>query len=138
MRTFNLNFEGSYLDDKRYYMPEYAGVYLVYRGTLTDDGKALICKELIYIGQATNIRSRLENHDRREDFLQRADNDEEIFYSCAKCNTNDLDRIENALIYHVQPPLNRNGVFSFPYPDTRIISSGQCALLDKDFTIEGD
>lgn len=136
MRTYNLKFEGSYLDQDRFFMPDYSGVYLVYRGVPTNDGNSLICKELMYIGQASDIRSRIENHDRREDFIQRAENGESVFYSCAKCNPTDLDRIENALIYRMQPPLNNNGILKFPYPDTQIVSTGECALLDKDFTIE--
>lgn len=136
MRTFNLHFEGSILDDKRSSLPTYSGVYLVYCGTLSDDRNFLRCREIIYIGQAEDIRRRHSDHERRKDFLAQLQPGEVLFYSYAKVETALLDRIENALIYHQQPPLNTSGKESYLYPDTEIDSDGQCALLDRQIIVE--
>lgn len=137
MKTFNLTFEGSLLDEDRKNLPTYSGVYLVYRGQLTPDGNSLRCSEIIYIGQAEDIRRRHSAHERRTDFLNSLPDNEVLFYSYAKAELGDLDRIENALIFHTQPSLNEIGKDSFLYPSTEIKSDGQCALLDKDIIVDG-
>ena len=134
MKTFNLHFEGSILDKYRYTLPTYSGVYLVYRGTLSADGKSLHCNEIMYIGQSDNIRQRLFSHNKRTEFLQRLEEGEALFYSWAKVGLNDLDRVESTLIFHVKPELNDLGKEKFLYPSTTIHSSGACARLDRDFT----
>lgn len=134
MKTFNLHFEGSILDKYRYTLPTYSGVYLVYRGTLSSDGKSLHCNEIMYIGQSDNIRQRLFSHNKRAEFLQRLEEGEALFYSWAKVGLNDLDRVESTLIFHRKPPLNDQGKDVFLYPSTTIHSSGACARLDRDFT----
>lgn len=135
MRTFNLHFEGSILDENRSSLPTYSGIYLVYRGKLLLNGTIVHCNEILYIGQSDDIRRRLSVHNKRTEFLQRIKEGEVLFYSYAKADKNDLDRIENALIYNHKPPLNDYGKDSFLYPSTEIVSDGQCALLERDIII---
>lgn len=136
MRTFKLHFEGSILDENRSSLPTYSGVYLVYCGTLSADRKQVSCRTIIYIGQAEDIRRRHSDHERRKDFLEQLLQGEVLFYSYAKVEPALLNRIENALIFHQQPPLNNSGKESYLYPDTEIDSDGQCALLDKQIIVE--
>lgn len=136
MRQYKLYFEGSILDDDRSNLPTYSGIYLVYRGLLTPDKKSLICSDIIYIGQAEDIRRRLSVHNKRTDFLNSLKEGEVLFYSYAKVEQENLDRIENALIYKFKPTLNDNGKDHFPYPSTIIDSDGQCALLPKHIVLE--
>lgn len=137
MRHYNLTFEGSILDKDRRYLPTYSGIYLVYVGSLSEDRKHLICRDIIYIGKAIDIRQRLVVHERRIDFLAELQEGEELFYSYAKVEKDDLDRVESALIYDQQPKLNTEDKFCFPYPATEIVSEGQCALLNKIISLEG-
>jgi len=136
MKQYNLHFEGSLLDDDRSNLPTYSGIYLVYRGTLSPDRKSLRCAQIIYIGQAEDIRRRLSAHNRRTDFLNTLQEGEVLFYSYVKVEQENLDRVENALIYKYKPTLNDNKKDSFPYPSTIIDSDGQCALLPKHIVLE--
>lgn len=136
MKSYNLKFEGSWVDSSRHFMPNYAGVYLVYRGTHNVAQQTVNCAEILYIGQAKDVRQRLSNHEKRNIFSSQLHNGEILFYSCARVSMEDLSRVENALIYKMQPRLNDNLKDSFPYPITRVISEGACALLDKDFTLD--
>ena len=79
MKTYKLTFDGSWSDSIRDELPEYSGVYLVYRGTL--DRGHFLCSEIIYIGQAENIRERHKNHEKRDLFLAKRRANEVIFYS---------------------------------------------------------
>lgn len=137
MRSFRLNFEGSLLDKDRKNLPTYPGIYLVYRGFLMKEINALHCTEIIYIGQAEDIRRRHSAHEKRSAFINTLQKNEVLFYSYAKADLADLDRIENALVYFHKPILNDNGKNTFLYPATEVISEGQCALLERDIIING-
>ena len=136
MKEFRLHFDGSILDENRELLPSYSGVYLVYRGILNSDRKSLHCSEILYIGQAVDIRRRHQNHENRSLFLSKLNPNEVLFYSYAPVESEDLNRVEAALIYKQNPILNTNNKATFPYPATHIISDGQCALLNRDFTVE--
>lgn len=134
MKSFNLHFDGSWSDSIREELPEYSGVYLVYRGTLSHG--SFLCREILYIGQAENIRMRHTKHEKRELFMAELRPGEVLFYSCAPMTKADLDRVENALVFEMHPKLNDKLTESFPYEITTVVSDGQCSLLKKQFTIE--
>ena len=135
MRTFTLHFDGSILDESNMTLPTYSGIYLVYRGVLSADRKSLNCHEIMYIGQSENIRRRITTHTKRAEFIRRLHDGEVLFYSYAKCDMNDINRIENTLIYRMQPALNDQGKGAFLYPSTTVRSDGQCALLEREIII---
>ena len=134
MKTYYLNFEGSWSDRIKHELPDYSGVYLVYRGVL--ERGIYTCHEILYIGQADNIRKRHANHEKLNAFLRELQPNEELFYSCAHVAKNDLDRVENVLVFDTQPRLNDKLKETFPYPMTMIVSEGQCALLHKRIIVE--
>lgn len=134
MKIYNLHFDGSWSDSIREELPEYSGVYLVYRGNF--DRGSFFCREILYIGQAENIRARHTTHEKRDQFLAELRPSEVIFYSCAPVAKADLDRVENALIYAMRPKLNEKLTETFPYDTTTIVSDGQCSLLSRQFTVE--
>ena len=134
MKTYNLKFDGSLADDQRGFLPEYSGIYLVYRGLR--DQKGFLCREILYIGQAENIKARHENHEKHDMFIAELRPKEVIFYSYAPVEKSDLNRVENALVFEMHPKLNDKLTETFPYEKTTIISDGQCALLNKNFTVE--
>lgn len=131
MKIYNLQFDGSWSDELRDQLPEYSGVYLVYRGVREHD--RFVCREILYIGQADNIRARHANHEKHNLFLAECRLDEVLFYSCAPVAKVDLDRVENALIYEMKPRLNDKMKESFPYETTVVKSDGQCSLLNANF-----
>ena len=134
MKTFNLHFDGSWSDSIREELPKYSGVYLVYRGNL--DHGSFLCREILYIGQAENIRSRHTKHEKRGLFTAELRPGEVLFYSCAPVAKDDLDRVENALVFEMHPKLNDKLTEIFPYETTTVASDGQCSLLKKQFTVE--
>lgn len=133
---YNIHFNGSISDNDQAYLPEYGGVYLVYRGIWSEKDKLFFCHEIIYIGKAENIKQRLLSHERRNDFLAACRPGEVIFYSYAEVSPLCFNQVEAALIYHTQPSLNDTGKDSFPYGPTHVVSDGACALLDLDIVVE--
>ena len=70
-------------------------------------------------------------------FIDAAKEGEQICYSYAEVDKQDLDIIENALIFAQKPILNDRLKDSYNYKPAHFNVEGQCALLDyTDFSIE--
>lgn len=137
MEKYNILFRGYRRDCNRAGLPTYSGIYIVYRCTFNQEKQTVRLKELLYIGQAQNIRDRISGHDKREEFFNAAKEGEQICYSYAEVNKQDLDIVENALIYAQKPRLNDKLKDSYNHEPAQFNIEGQCALLDyTDFPIE--
>ena len=66
MEKYNILFRGYRRDCNRAGLPTYSGIYIVYRCTFNQEKQTVSLKELLYIGQAQNIRDRISGHDKRE------------------------------------------------------------------------
>ena len=120
---FSIDIKGYYRDGSRGLFPNYPGVYFVYRGYFVPHLKTVTLKELLYIGESGDIGTRLNNHERRDDFLSYLHADEELFYSFAvtdNLSDNHRQRIEASLIYELCPPLDTSLTESFGYSSTVI------------------
>jgi hypothetical protein len=126
MVEFKLNIQGYYRDEIRGRFPNIACVYFVYRGVLNLEDRTCSLKELIYIGQTSNLNERFSEHEKREDFLSLCERGEMLFYTYAEITSSENSRkhIEAALIYELRPQLNVQAIGSFDYPKTRIIVEG--------------
>lgn len=120
---FILDIQGYYRDLSRKLFPEKSGIYFVYRGYMIPHLKSATLRQLLYIGEATDIGARFANHERRADFLSRLEMDEELFYCFAitdNLSDHQRKRVEAALIYELHPPLNTLSTESFEYDSTLI------------------
>ena len=138
MKTIKLNFEGYWTSKE--VLPEYSGVYCVYRAVpkLDSNGKRTVSlKELIYIGKAEDetIWERHLNHERQEDFEKELREGEVLRYATVEVTT-DIDRVENGLVFKHKPRLNSELRDHFNHPDTHFTITGDAACLTKDFSVE--
>lgn len=136
MKQYNINFKGYRRDSNKATLPHNSGIYMVYRCVHHKDTDKVTLKEIIYIGQAQDLNERLNNHEKYQEFCNQCENGEELCYAYADVSLDDLDIIENALIFAQKPPLNSDFVNSFNYEKTGFLVEGKCALLTyTDFTI---
>lgn len=136
MKCYNINFKGYRRDCYKATLPHYSGIYMVYRCTydLTTNKVTLI--EIIYIGKAVDLWDRINHHDKYIQFLETCASGEEICYAYANVSMDDLDIVENALVFAQKPRLNSDLVDSFNHESAGFLVEGKCALLDyTDFTI---
>lgn len=105
MKDYILNFEGYWRDCNKGGLPTYKGVYLVYRCNYNVQNDTVNLIEIIYIGQAENIHDRHIRHEKEQIFKSQLQEGEELCFSCAKVEQ-DLDLVENALIFAQKPSLN--------------------------------
>lgn len=138
-RIYNLDFRGFTREGKKNTLPDYSGLYFVYRGVRhkgKDNTYTCSLKELLYIGQAENINKRINGeHEHFEDWCSYLDEGEMLYYSTCPVPQYQLDEVEAACIYHAQPPVNTQNKDSYNYNPVKIKTSGRVALIDKEFIV---
>lgn len=134
--TMQLNFRGYWRHVNRGGLPEISGVYAVYRCRYNQTTDKVTLLEIIYIGQTDNIRERLWDHDKYNDFVKELQSGEELCYTCAEVEKNSLDLVENALIFAQKPKLNVLMLNTYNHQPVHIKIDGCCACMRyTDFSI---
>lgn len=134
MKAIELNFEG--YKTSREYLPDYHGIYFVYRVSDIHDnprgGLLGTIEELMYIGKADKqtIKQRHANHEKQPQFDAALLNGESLWYLTAEVSLADIDRVENGLIFKRQPRLNDVLTESFKHPDTHFILKSDKSIAD--------
>lgn len=135
-KKYNVTFKGYRLEENASGLPEYSGIYMAYRCVFSSETNKVTLKELVYIGQAENVKARISSHKCSEDLHDGCLEGEVICYAYASVSLNDLDVVENALIFAQQPRLNQRLKDSFNYGASSFEIEGVCALLKyKNFSI---
>lgn len=132
MDLINLSFQGYWREVNKGGIPSESGIYCVYRCTF--DGKYVNIKELLYIGESFDTRDRIEGHERYYDWTRHLRTGEVLCYSFAPKSVN-RERAEAALIFNHKPVVNSEYKNSFPYPDTKIKTSGSNAGIYDEFIV---
>lgn len=135
MKTISLIFKGYWLETHKDSVPDASGVYCVYAGTYRAETNQVSLRELIYVGESSDVRERLANHERLKDWKRRLRAGETLCYSVATVNTIDRERAEAAVIYRHKPPCNVEYINRFPFENTRIETSGRNCFLEAAFTV---
>jgi hypothetical protein len=134
-KTIELNFDGYYEEEE---LPlnkhKCSGIYVVYAGEEAGGGPELY--RLLYIGESENIAKRpSKDHEKYEDWKNQLMEDEILYFSFAEVDSNYREQAEAALIYHYEPICNEQGIESFNYEKTKIITSGSNVCLEETFTV---
>lgn len=134
-KTISINFEGYWRDVNKGGIPAKSGVYCVYECHYDEGGKTVSLKTLIYIGEAEDVKKRIENHEKRDKWLKYVNSGNELCFSFGAVNITDRQRAEAAMIFKHKPPVNDEYKNSFPFDKTTISLSGKTALLITNFTV---
>lgn len=136
-KTYPQNIEGYIPETYINNIPHYSGVYFVYTGTWNKNENTVFLRQLIYIGTAESINSRLSNHEKINDWKKYLKSGEDLFFSYTQVDEKKRERVEAAYIYKHQPPANTDCKDSFNYDETAIISTGETHALETNFTVKG-
>lgn len=143
MAEYKIHIEGFLPDAGRNNLPEKYGVYLVFRG-VPDGEHGVDLKEIIYIGKADdetfNDRHFKREHERYQDFCDSCKEGETIFYAYIdiESSNQDIDIIENALVFAEQPKLNTQLKDHFQYGETTVHITGCSILQHTDYILIKD
>lgn len=140
-KTYDLDFIGYWQDKNKSDLPHVPGIYCVYEGILQID-KTVLLDRIVYIGEAEDINKRHneKEHEHYKDFVRVCGGSDYVWYSAAEVQGGERERkrVENALIYKLQPELNDKGKDSFNYPKTTITSKGRHRFIPDTFTLGED
>ena len=136
MKTITLKFNGYWREVDKGGVPNQSGIYCVYSCIYNASEKTVRLLRLLYIGESENVRERLINHERLQDWQNALQKGETICYSFAAINENDRERAEAALIYKIKPPFNTEHSRQFNYYPTEIIVEGETRFLLTRFTVQ--
>lgn len=134
-KTYELEFKGYWRDENKGGLPNSSGVYCVYICTFDSQSSTVWLKELIYIGEAGNIRERVANHEKYNQWKKHLTAGQQLCFSASEAASADRERCEAALIFKHKPPENDEYKNSFPFDTTTMKLSGATELLSTYFTV---
>lgn len=136
MHTYKINFQGYWRDINKGNIPAKPGVYLVYRGKYDSSTDTIGLIEIIYIGQGENVQQRIANNEKEELLKQQLRDGEELVYAFAPVKPEELDIIEQSLIFAQKPIVNEAHKEKFEQEEAAFKIDGQCiGLKYTDYTI---
>lgn len=134
MREIVLEFKGYWTEASEDFIPNQSGVYCVYRGVYEPANRRALLKELLYIGESTNVRNRIRNHESKGAWREHLKEGETLCYSFTPL-LYDRNRAEAALINFHKPPENVDYLYDYPYDDTAVFLTGRTLLLTTAFAV---
>ena len=127
MNDYKLQFDNYCWRGNENTAPNVSGIYCVY--SCVKQAGQFFVSELLYIGQAGDLRQRLSQHTTKGDFDRELVNGKVVFYTWALVDGRSLNACEAAMIYHFQPPYNQQCRNSFTgHGITSVESSGRWAF----------
>ena len=109
---------------------------MVYRCTHNEQENTVSLKKLLYIGEAEQVRERIEGHEKKKEWKSKLLPGEQLCFSFAPVTNPDRERAEAALIFKHKPECNEEFINDFPYEETTVKSSGKCEFIESSFTVQ--
>ena len=134
-KTITIEFDGYWRDENKDGLPAQSGVYCVYECTHIVEKNNITIHKLIYIGESENVKKRVAEHEKYENWLKHVRKGNELCFSFGGVGEIDRSRAEAAMIFKHKPPKNDEYVDSFPFDRTTMSLSGKTALLNTYFTV---
>ena len=135
MKTISLEFDGYWREVNKDGIPAESGIYGVYACTYNREQNTVSLRELVYVGESSDVNARIGNHEKLSDWKKRLRNGETLCYSFASIGADDRLRAEAAVIFHHKPPCNTEYKYSFPFMATTIKTAGKNAGIAPVFTV---
>lgn len=134
-QTYSLDYDGYWREPNKGGIPAKSGVYTVYRATYDQTANTVSLKQIIYIGESSNVQDRIKNHEKTAEWRRHLQRGEVLCFAFAPTPAGSRVRTEAALIHHHKPPANTEYVEAFPFDETTVTTVGRNALLSGRFTV---
>jgi excinuclease UvrABC nuclease subunit len=135
-KTFNQEHVGYWTDNRKSGLPKASGVYFVYECFDSTSNESVTIHKLIYIGESDNVKGRVGDHEKTEDWKKHVRSGNTLCFSFTPVDDYYRERVEAAYINHHKPIENKEYVDNFPFPKTHIITTGANILISNSFTVE--
>ena len=136
-KSYVLIFGGYWREPNVSGLPASSGIYCVCACTHNTAAGTVSLNRLLYIGEAENVRDRVQGHEKWPEWRHELRLGEEICVSAALiAGIAERQRAEAAEIFKHKPPCNTTYRDAFPFDRTTITNNGRAALLVPTFTVE--
>lgn len=135
VQSYVITFDGYWRAVNTGGIPDKSGIYCVYACFYSAEKRKVKLVNLIYIGESANVRARIANHERYEDWNNYLEVGQELCFSFGPVVSSDRIRCEAAMIIERKPPANTEYANDFPFDQTRINLAGEIGLLNQNFTV---
>lgn len=134
-KTFNQKHDGYWRESNRGGIPKESGIYCVYECTHNVEKKNLSIHKLIYVGESSDVNSRIAKHEKTEDWKKHVKKGNVLCFSFSPIEDYYRERVEAAYINHHKPIENIEYVDEYPYDKTLVNTNGKSKYLDKSFIV---
>ncbi len=135
-QTYAHEFDGYWRESAMGEIPNKYGIYCVFSCIHNQAEKTVSLKKLIYIGESSDVKSRLTNHEKLDDWKKHVKQGEVLCFSFAPAPSASRVRCEAAMLFKHEPPVNTEYAEAFPYDKTTISITGKTTLLKTNFTVQ--
>ncbi len=139
-KTINLSFSGYWREEHKGSIPNESGIYGVYTCNYIppkeDKKRSVTLKKLIYIGEAKEVRDRISEHEKWDEWRKELAEKEQICFTFAPENKSNREQSECALIFYHKPNCNEKCKDSFPYEETTVTSTGKHKFIKSPITVK--
>lgn len=134
MKSISIEFDGYWREVNKASIPAKSGIYCVYACTFNSSQDTVSLRKLIYIGESENVRARVKDHEKTDDWKSHLKSGEVLCFNFAPIIA-DRNRAEAAMINYHKPPENTEYVNNFPFDATRMTVTGKRRFLEGSFTV---
>ena len=134
-KTISLEFDGYWLESGKKNVIDSSGIYNVYTCSFDKETDKVSLSKHVYTGESSNVRARLDDHEKQGDWEKHLKKGEQLCFSVCKVASTDRVRAEAAMIHKHNPPVNSEYVDKFPYEETTIKLTGKKKYLASNFTV---
>lgn len=135
-RSFGMTFEGYWRDENEGGLPSLSGIYCVYICVDHPSTNEVRLEELIYIGEADDLKVSVAHHEKRPTWQAHLQPGQDLCYSFAHVAPADRQRCAAALIFQHQPRDNDRFRGTFPFEETTMSLDGRISHLHSNFTVQ--
>ncbi|MCK9204770.1 MAG: hypothetical protein M0P58_10120 [Bacteroidales bacterium] len=134
-QTIIVHVKGYWREKDRINLPESPGVFFVYEASFHSSDETVDLLQLIYIGSASNIRSRILQPEVTAWWKEFVSVDHELCFACAEMGNTNQERVKSAYNISQCPPAFCNTNQEFSFDTTTLVSTGKTALLPSVITV---
>ena len=135
-QTYTLQFGGYWREPNLSGIPAQSGIYGVYAATYNPLRGTVSLNRLLYIGESDNVQARIRGHEKWSLWRSKLRAGEELCFNTAPISSAGArQRTEAAMIFEHKPSCNDEYLYSFPFDQTKVMTSGTNALMKAQFTV---
>jgi len=134
--TIIVHINGYWREEDLFNILTHSGIFFVYESTYNPDEHTVDLLNLIYIGEALNIRDRILTHDKFNTWKSMIRSGNELCFATGNVEDYFRERVKVAYVFGNRPAANNGNISQFPFDTTTLISTGKTALLKPTLTIK--